>query len=158
PQPYGSLYAQTLTPTGDINPVHTFIRTGVCDVGTYTVDLALDDDGVYVDAESGSGEGGVSTAHGRIATALEREYRAKVSFKIVEEVLRTGCFRASGEPVDYSSEVQEALDPLRSATLNLMGEKWQAGQTIDVIYLSGGGAELVKGVVTEAYRQTRLVK
>ncbi len=74
---------------------------------------------------------------------LERDYRQKMPYKIVEHVLRTGIFRASGEPVDYSAEVEEALAPLRSATLNLMSEKWQRGTTVDVIYLSGGGAELV---------------
>ena len=41
-------------------------------------------------------------------------------FKIVEEVLRTGIFTANGKPVDYSDEVEEALAPLRSATLNLI--------------------------------------
>jgi plasmid segregation protein ParM len=158
PQPYGSLYAQTLTASGDINPNHTFIRTGVCDVGTYTVDLALDDDGVYVDAESGSVESGVYTAQERIAAVLERECRQKLPFKIVEDTLRTGHARISGEDVDYSAEVREALEPLRSATLNLMSEKWKAGKTVDVIYLSGGGAELVKDVVMAAYKQTQLVK
>ncbi len=158
PQPYGSLYAQTLTSSGDINPAHTFIRTGVCDVGTYTVDLALDDDGVYVDAESGSVESGVYTAQERIAAALERDYRQKMPFKIVEDTLRTGHARISGEGVDYSAEVREALEPLRSATINLMGEKWKAGKTVDVIYLSGGGAELVKDVVKAAYKQTQLVR
>ncbi|MCC6976518.1 MAG: ParM/StbA family protein [Anaerolineae bacterium] len=158
PQPYGSLYAQTLLPNGDINPHHTFIRTGVCDVGTYTVDLALDDDGVYVDAESGSVESGVYTAQERIAALLERDHRQKMPFKLIEEVLRTGRIRISGEDVDYRAEVQEALEPLRSATLNLMGEKWKAGKTVDVIYLSGGGAELVKEVVMSAYKQTQLVK
>ncbi len=64
-------------------------------------------------------------------------------FKIVEDVLRTGVFRASGQPVDYSGIVEEAFAPLRSATLSLMGEKWHSGATVDVIYLSGGGAELV---------------
>jgi plasmid segregation protein ParM len=158
PQPYGSLYAQTLTASGDINPNHTFIRTGVCDVGTYTVDLALDDDGVYVDAESGSVESGVYTAQERIAAVLERDCRQKLPFKIVEETLRTGHARISGEDVDYSAEVREALEPLRSATLNLMSEKWKAGKTVDVIYLSGGGAELVKDVVMTAYKQTQVVK
>lgn len=157
PQPYGSLYAQMLTPSGDINPCHTFTRTGVCDVGTYTVDLALDDDGVYVDAESGSVESGVYTAQERIATLLERDHRQKMPFRMVEEVLRTGCFRASGEVIHYHEAVQEALEPLRSATLNLMSEKWKGGKTVDVIYLSGGGAELVKAVVQNTYQQTRLV-
>jgi plasmid segregation protein ParM len=113
---------------------------------------------VYVDAESGSVESGVYTAQERIAAALERDCRQKLPFKIVEEVLRTGHTRISGEEVDYSAEVRDALEPLRSATLNLIGEKWKAGKTVDVIYLSGGGAELVKEVVMDAYRQTRLVK
>ena len=157
PQPYGTIYSTTLNETGEINRQHTYRRTGVCDVGTYTVDLALDDEGEFVDAESGSVESGVYTAQERISAALERDYREKMPFKIVEEVLRTGIFHANGQPVDYSEIVEEALAPLRSATLNLMSEKWQRGTTVDVIYLSGGGAELVVEEVREAYPQTELV-
>ncbi len=157
PQPQGTIYSQTLTETGEVNPAHDYLRTGVCDVGTYTVDLALDDDGEFVDSESGSIEGGVSAVHERISTLLEREYRQKIPFKMIDNVLRTGVFRARGEPVDYHEAVQEALEPLRSATLNLMGEKWKTGTTIDVIYLSGGGAELVYESVVAAYPQTTIV-
>jgi plasmid segregation protein ParM len=157
PQPYGSAYSQMLTPDGNINVHHTYMRTGIVDVGTYTVDIALDDDGEFVDSESGSIEGGVYTAQERISTMLERDYREKMPYKIVEQVLRTGIFTASGTPVDYSREVEDALSPLRSATLGLMSEKWQRGTTVDVIYLSGGGAELVYEQVVEAYPQTKLV-
>ena len=157
PQPYGSAYSQMLTPTGEINVYHTYMRTGIVDVGTYTVDIALDDDGEFVDSESGSVEGGVYTAQERISVMLERNYREKVPYKIVEQVLRTGIFTASGNPIDYSDEVEEALAPLRSATLGLMSEKWQRGTTVDVIYLSGGGAELVYEQVVDAYPQTKLV-
>lgn len=158
PQPYGSIYATTLTETGKIYEYHTYMRTGVVDVGTYTVDLALDDNGEYMDSESGSVESGVYTAQERIATALERDYRQKMPYKIVEQVLRTGVFRASGEPVDYSEEVEEALAPLRSVTLNLMREKWQSGMTVDVVFLSGGGAEQMAAEVCEAYPQAQVVK
>lgn len=157
PQPYGTIYAATLTDKGEIDRKHNFRRTGVCDVGTYTVDLALDDEGEFLDAESGSVESGVYTAQERIAVALERDYREKMPFKIVEEVLRTSVFHANGKPVDYRDVVQEALTPLRSATLNLLSEKWQRGTIVDVIYLSGGGAELVHEEIAEAYPQTRLV-
>jgi plasmid segregation protein ParM len=158
PQPYGTIYSRTLTSTGDLNPAHTFMRTGVCDVGTYTVDIALDDDGEYIDAESGSVESGVFTAQERIAEMLERDYRQKMPYRIVEEVLRTGKFRASGEQVDYREAVEEALAPLRSATLNLLSEKWKSGTIVDVIYLSGGGAEYVLREVISAYPQTQLVR
>lgn len=157
PQPQGTIYAQLLTAEGAVNREHDAMRTGVCDVGTYTVDLALNDDGEYIDAESGSVEGGVSAVLERIAALLEREHRQKIPFKLVETVLRTGKFRAKGDVVDYSEAVQEALEPLRSATLNLMSEKWKTGTTIDVIYLSGGGAELVQGALEMLYPQIRLV-
>ena len=130
----------------------------MCDVGTYTVDLALDDEGEFVDAESGSVESGVYTAQERIAAALERDYREKMPFKIVEEVLRSGVFHANGQPVDYHDIVEDALTPLRSATMNLLSEKWQRGTIVDVIYLSGGGAELVYADVADAYPQTQLVR
>ena len=157
PQPYGTIYGAALTETGEVNRQHTYRRTGVCDVGTYTVDLALDDEGEFVDAESGSVESGVYTAQERIAAALERDYREKMPFKIVEEVLQTGIFHANGQPVDYSEVVEEALTPLRSATLNLLSEKWQRGTIVDVLYLSGGGAELVYENIIDAYPQTQLV-
>lgn len=157
PQPYGTIYSETLTAQGELNRRHHFRRTGVCDVGTYTVDLALDDEGEFLDAESGSVESGVFTAQERIAAALERDYREKVPFKIIEEVLQTGIFHASGQPIDYREVVQEALAPLRSATLNLLSEKWQRGTTVDVLYLSGGGAPLVADEVCAAYPQTVLV-
>jgi len=157
PQGYGSIYAMSLTDGGEINRQHTYRRTGVCDVGTYTVDLALDDGGEYVDAESGSVESGVYTAQERIAAVLERDHRQKMPFKLVEEVLRTGVFHASGKPIDYRIMVDEALDPLRSATLSLMSEKWHAGATIDVIYLSGGGAELIFEDVKAVYPQAQLL-
>lgn len=157
PQPYGTIFAATLTEAGEINRAHAYRRTGVCDVGTYTVDLALDDEGEFLDAESGSVESGVYTAQERIAAALERDYREKMPFRIIEEVLRTGVFHANGHPVDYHDIVEEALTPLRSATLNLLSEKWQRGTIVDVIYLSGGGAELVYADIAEAYPQTQLV-
>lgn len=158
PQPYGTIYARTLTTSGELNTSHTAMRTGVCDVGTYTIDVALDDDGEYIDAESGSVESGVYTAQERIAAALERDYRQKMPYKLVEETLRTGALRVSGERIDYRQEVEEALAPLRSATLNLLNEKWKTGAAVDVIYLSGGGAELVFREVMSAYPQTELVK
>jgi hypothetical protein len=155
PQPYGCIYAHLLTSEGEINRYHTYTRTGVVDVGTYTVDLALDADGEYVDAESGSVEGGVYVAHERIADLLEQRYRQKMPYKMIEQVLRTGEFRARGELVDMHDDVEEALGPLRSATLNLMNDKWKSGTNVDVIYLAGGGAELVHEVVAEAYSQAQ---
>jgi hypothetical protein len=79
-------------------------------------------------------------------------------FKMVEEVLRTGEFRARGELVDMHEDVEDTLSSLQSATLNLIAEKWKSGTGIDVIRLCGGGAELVYASVKEAYPQTHLIR
>lgn len=158
PQPYGTIYGQMLTQAGEINPCHTATRTGVVDIGTYTIDLALDDDGEYIDGESGSIEGGVYTAQERISDVFESTYREKPRYKTVETILRTGCARVGEQTVNFQDDVETALQPLRAATLNLMGDKWQVGKSVDVIYLAGGGAELVFDAVKAAYPQAHLVE
>ena len=158
PQPYGTIYANMLTEAGDLNPCHTATRTGVVDVGNHTIDLALDDNGEYIDAESGSVEAGVHTAQQRIAAVLEQDYREKFPYRTIETVLRTGCLKAFGESRDYNREVKDALMPLRDATLALMAVKWRTGAAVDVIYLSGGGAALLQQPIKAAYRQARLVE
>lgn len=158
PQPYGTIYRNLLTDTGEVNPCHTFKRTGVCDVGTYTVDLAVDDDGEYIDVLSGSIEAGVYTAQEMIADAYERDFREKPGYRDVESILRSGCIRVRGQEFNYLPEVDQALEPLRAACLNVMGNHWQTGAGVDVIYLSGGGANLVYEVVKAAYPQTVLTE
>lgn len=159
PQPYGTIYANTLTSTGDLNPCHTAIKTGVIDVGTYTIDAALDDDGEYIDAESGSAESGVFTAQERIKEAVNRDYGFIPKQKFVEAVLKTACISVRGAaPVSYADEVERALAPLRDATLVLMNDKWSTGDEVDIIYVSGGGAELVFNDIKAAYPQAKLVE
>lgn len=158
PQPYGTIYSQMLLVDGKANPCHTATRTGVCDVGTYTVDLALDDDGEFIDVMSGSVESGIATAQEMITAVLDAKHNEKPSFRDVENTLRTGCFRAHGIYEDYSTQVIAALEPLRSAVLNLLSEKWRTAVSIDVIYVSGGGAEVVFEAINSAYPQAVLVK
>lgn len=158
PQPYGTIYSRMLDASGALNPKHTATRTGVVDVGTYTVDVALDDDGEYVDTRSGSVEGGVYLVQERIAKAIERDFRHNAGMKEIENVLRTGCFKARGELIDYSAEVAAALEPLRSATLSLINDRWHTATDVDVIYVSGGGAALVIDDMRAAYQQAQLTE
>lgn len=154
PQPYGTVYRKMMLSNGRLNPQHTAMRTGVCDVGTYTIDVAMDDDGEFIDAESGSVEAGVFTVQERIGAQLERDFNQKMPYKKIEETLRTGYCKAFGENLDYRDLVDEALAPLRYATLGLLNDKFKAGAGVDVLYLSGGGAELVFNDVMRAYPQT----
>lgn len=158
PQPYGTIYANTLTSEGEINDCHTAVRTGVIDVGTYTIDAALDADGEYIEGESGSRESGVYTAQQRIAKAINKDFGYMPKQSTIESVLKSACISVSGgEPISYADEVERALAPVRSTTLALMNEKWGTGKEVDVIYVSGGGAVLVFDEIKAVYPQARLV-
>jgi hypothetical protein len=159
PQPYGTIYANSLTPQGEINPRYTAKRTGVVDVGTYTIDLTLDDNGEYIDVESGTVENGIFSAQQRIESVFERDHHQKPRYSHVESILRNGYIRVQGDRCEYGEEVEKALEPVRSATIALISEKWQTSIEVDVIYLTGGGAVLVQDAIKEAgYRQAVLVE
>lgn len=158
PQPMGTIYSQTIDSTGELNPLHMARRTAVVDIGRYTIDCTLDDEGEFIDPESDSVEAGVYTAEERIADVLESIYRDKMKWEQIDQVLRTGHLMAFGEPVDYSAQVAEALLPLRDAALTLMNRLWGTGMHIDVIYLGGGGADLVADLVKRTYPQTIVVQ
>lgn len=157
PQPTGALYSQQLTQTGHVNLGHVSKRSGVIDVGMYTIDNALDDDGEFLQQRSDSTEGGVYIVHQRIADLLTEEMGDTPEYWQIEQVLRTGKLRIRGEEKDFSRQVRQFCEALDTATLNLSTRLWGAGAGIDVIYLVGGGGPLVVERVQEVYPQATLV-
>jgi len=158
PQPYGTLYSQQLTTAGDYDPCFTAIRAAVIDVGTFTIDAALDQDGEYIGAESGSVEGGVHLAQTRLISTINRDHKDTVGLAEADDILRTRCIRVKGKVKNVTLQVEEALQPIRESTIALMGKLWQTARRIDVIYLTGGGATDVQAAVIAAgYSQSVLV-
>jgi plasmid segregation protein ParM len=158
PQPTGALYSQQITSTGEINRAHTSKRTGMIDVGKYTIDDTLDDDGEYLTQRSGSVEGGVHVVDERLADMLTDEMGDTPEYWQVEQVLRTGKLRIRGEERSFSKQVRQFCEALDTATINLSTQLWGAGAGIDVIYVCGGGGPLVIDRVREVYPQAVLVE
>lgn len=157
PQPYGTIYANTLLPDGRLNPEHTARRTGVCDIGTFSIDVALDERSEFIDAASGSVESGMYMAQDMIATAYEQEFHEKPSLKTISEIMTTGVLWAHGEEIDMAGDLERAIDPVRQAAIELMTDKWQAGASVDIIYCSGGGAARAFDDIKAAFRQAVLM-
>lgn len=157
PQPTGALYSQLIDANGAINKAHIAKRTGVIDVGTYTIDNALDDDGEFLGQYSDSITGGVYVVQQRIADLLTEEMGDTPEYWMIEQVLRTGKTRIRGVERDFSKQVRQFCEALDEATLNLSTRLWGAGADIDTIYLVGGGGPLVVQRVQEIYPQAALV-
>jgi plasmid segregation protein ParM len=157
PQPAGAIYSVMMTADGELNPYHTATTTGVADVGTFTLDVALDDDGEFVDAQGGTLESGIHTAQQRISDTFEAEFRAKPTPKQIEQILTKGYVKINGVVIDYSHHSREALKPVHDGLKSLMGKKWGVATHVDLILIVGGGAEVVDKDVLQAYPQAIVV-
>lgn len=158
PQPYGTIYRQMLTEVGRLNPCHTYTRTGVCDVGTYTIDLALDDDGEYLDDKSDSVEAGVYRVRQAIESEYARRYGQRPTYRDVTEITRNGCVRVSGQIEDFTDVLKGATADLSEVALNLIQKTWGVATDVDVIYVSGGGAGMVYPTIKGVYKQAQLTE
>lgn len=158
PQPYGTIYRHLITEDFKLNEYYTVERTGVIDVGTYTTDLTMDDDGEYIDERSGSVEAGVSVIQELVSAEYERRYRTKPRFKIVDEIIRRGFARIHGNPESFQEVIDEGKQRLFVAINSLIVQRWDKGEDIDAIYVTGGGAMLVYDLIRQSYSDVILAE
>lgn len=158
PQPYGAIYSKWLTPDGGLNTCYTWNKTAVIDVGTYTIDAAVDDDGEFVPRLSASVEGGLWTAQETISQLIEAENREKPGYRMVEQILRTGRAKIRGREVDLSREAADALQPMEEAVISLCSSLWKGGMNLDVIWAAGGGAPFIFQAISEYFPHAHLLE
>lgn len=158
PQPYGTLYRHMISPTGHLNEYFTHERVGVLDVGTYTIDASFDDDGQYIEARSGSIEAGVYMIQQAIAKEYELRHKQKPSYQDIEQGVRNGYIKVRGNPEDFTEVRRQAIDDLCASALNLASRVWQAGADLDVIYITGGGANFVLPAIHGQYPQSEVAE
>lgn len=158
PQPTGTMYSLMIQADGQLNPCYVARRTAIIDVGTFTTDITVDDDGEYISGLSGSIASGTSTAQEMIATWYEDRYVDRPDLRTIEQILQTGCSRIHGIEVDFSEWQRRAVQPLRDAVVNFITERWGAATTIDAIYLAGGGALLIADSISRVYPNVTLLE
>jgi plasmid segregation protein ParM len=158
PQPYGTIYRMMYLPDGTLNPADTKKRKAVIDIGEYTIDYAVDDDGEYVAAESGSLEAGVHTVKEVIRKHLTKQYGQPFTDKEVEHILLNKWLRISGDVIRFDTVVDDAINSLQTTTTAKAGQLWKAARRMDVIAVSGGGTPLIADPIKKAYAQSEKVE
>lgn len=157
PQPSGTISAYSLLPDGEENPRYLFSKVAVVDNGKFSVDVATEEDGTFIRAESDTRETGMYTAFERIQARYEEEFKEVPPERKVEEILLgNGKFRAYGEPQDWSDFVEADLRPMRDATMKLCRDTIGRGVSYDAIFNVGGPAPLVKDQISREYRQAMM--
>ncbi len=158
PQPYGTMYGEMFTAEGELNEMLSISRAAVTDIGGFTIDCILDEDGDYIDAESGSEEAGVFIVQEALAAKYEAKFGSKATLQQIDQLLRTGKLNISGEDEDFSDWLEDALKPLVDITLSLMGRLWDKALDVQRIYVTGGGAKLIFKYIKARYKQAVLVE
>ncbi len=154
PQPAGTVYAQLLTAKGELNGKFDYERIAVVDVGTLTTDIAVDDEGAFVSSMSASIEVGLSI----VTEAVRREYNQRFgefpSAATIHQIMRTRNAGKHLKDGDFSATIETAGAPLVSGVLSLMAQKWGRGTQLPVIFVTGGGAQLVLRAVEAEYQNS----
>lgn len=156
PQPYGTIYHNYFTADGQLSRTYNYERTGVLDFGEFTVDVAVDDDGQFVDFRSGSAEGGVHLLKDTLREAYETRVREKPTDRRLEELARHGSVNVAGDIEEFHEERLRGQSTLQDIALSLTRGKWQRAAEIDKIWISGGGAYHVKDAIMDEYKQAEL--
>ena len=141
PQPFGTLFDLLLDEAGTPQNVDLAeARIGICDVGFRTADCVVADRLDYIDRHSFSTTCGMSAAYALIAARLQAEYGVTKSNYELDTAIRGGRLRTGGQIHDITELREEAFCAVADKIVTEMRSNWPV-RDLDVIYLSGGGAE-----------------
>ncbi|HVB10751.1 MAG TPA: ParM/StbA family protein [Bacillota bacterium] len=150
PQPFGTLFDLLLDDTG--SPQNLDLgeaRLGICDVGFRTADCVVADRLDYIDRQSFSTTCGMSAAYALISTRLQREFGVTKSNYELDPIVRAGRLRLGGTVHDITEIRNEAYQAVAEKILTEIRSAWPV-RDLDVVYLSGGGAEALSRYFLEA--------
>jgi plasmid segregation protein ParM len=151
PQPFGTLFDLLLDEGGSPQNVDLAeARVGICDVGFRTADCVVADRLEYIDRDSFSTTCGMAAAYALIAQRLQRELGVTKSNYELDGVVRSGRLRVGGQSHDISEIRDDAFRAVAEKIVTEIRSQWPV-RDLDVIYLSGGGAEALAGTLLSSF-------
>lgn len=156
-QPLGSYFDCLLDDEALVKDEELLQSTvGAIDIGFFTVDFVTMKKLHFVRDSHESYEGGMATAYRRIAKAVYDYYDCKREVYEIEEIIKNGYIMAYGEKKDVRSIIDKNLMNLEAEIKAKATTLWKEGADIDVILLTGGGANILGDKMT-FYRHIRTV-
>ncbi|MFY9327778.1 MAG: ParM/StbA family protein [Georgfuchsia sp.] len=144
PQPMGPYQCLILDENGELNKARnmTLESWGVVEVGHFTTDFMLVQNGRWIEKASGTCSG-VSVAADQLVRLLEAQ-RLTISLIEAEEALATGKIRNFGQVMDVSAEVAKAADMVVAEVVDTASRLMDGyARNMDGVIIAGGGANLV---------------
>lgn len=145
-QPFGPLFDVIFNHEGKVqNPSVAKGRNGVIDIGTFTTDWVVYDNGEYVESLSGSTDVAMGAIHHRLIRVIDETYGLKLgSIHEADMALRQGYVKQRGQ----RHPIGELAEPIIASTsrviLSRIINQWkETDQELDNIFIAGGGASTI---------------
>ncbi len=153
PQPLGTYFLQA---SGDGDQDSSRGPTGIVDIGFKTMDLAVIEDGDFVTHLGRSISLGLSTAYNDVEKQLMARYGLEKGSHSLDEAVTTGKIFVAGQERDITDIVNSAFKSLAANIVVEINSTWQTN-TLNTIYLTGGGGKALGSHILPDVRQMRLV-
>ncbi len=142
PEGLGTFWLAAFNPDGSMDERYAHGGTAVVDLGYYTTDVVLMQDGVYVVGGAQSADIGMGTVAEAVLEDLRRQGAYGLDVWQVDESLGQEAVRVNGSAYDLSQAVQVELSALAERVLNFVNSTLR-GKNIRTVILGGGGTTLL---------------
>lgn len=159
PQPMGPYQAMMLDENGTERTGRSMINESwaVCEVGRYSTDFLLMQEGAWVEKASGSC-GGVRVAAEHLKRLLA-EKDVDVDPLEAEMALQTKSIKNFGQVLDLSDEVAQSVAISVSDIVEEATRKFASvARKLDGVIIAGGGAPLIAGELSKKWPHSKVIE
>ncbi len=153
PEGLGTFWLAAFAPDGTLYERFARGGTAVVDIGYYTTDVVLLQDGVYVVGGAQSADIG----SGSVATAVLEDLRRQGAYGLdvwqVDDLMSQPTVEVGGQTYDISRSVETELSVLIERALNFVNSTLR-GKNVRTVILGGGGGALIQPHLAGATSQT----
>jgi plasmid segregation protein ParM len=159
PQPFGTVLAQVLGWTGDIqNAQLAQGAVGVVDCGGKTTNLLHCVKMSEIARATGSVNAGAWDAVRAMRTLLEVKYpKLELRDHDIIQAMAQGFVKMYGDEVDILAMTTTVVNPLADQIIAQCTQLWGSGADLDTVLVTGGGALLFGSHIENAYQHAVIV-
>ena len=154
PQSMGPYYSMLFNDRGLEQPGFESKSWAIIEIGQFTTDFAMIEQGVATQRAFGSCDG-MRVAAENLQKEVQTKHGEKISLVEASDMLIDAQLKSFGERVDVRAEVKAAVEPLAEIIVNKAQQIFGSDlRTLDGISLAGGGAVLIRDAIAAKWSKT----
>lgn len=145
-QPFGPLFDIIFNHEGKVQaPAVAKGRNAVIDIGTFTTDWVVCDNGEYIEHLSDSTENAMGTIYEKLIIAIAAEHdRELKNIHEADQALRQGYVKKHGQKISIAALAEPIILNTAKTILSKILNQWKdSDEELDNIYIAGGGANTI---------------